>query len=180
MTSTSPSATPEAFKAALGTFASGVTVVTSRDEEGRPWGMTATAFSSVSADPATVLICVNNRTRTHELTVATGRFGVNILSASGLEISNFCANPGGDKFLADEWLHEGVWHAPALQASLSFLDCRVDQQVDAGTHSVFFGAVEHATSNELGAAGEQPEPEPLVYWRGGYRCVAELQKAAAR
>lgn len=177
---TSPHATPASFKVALGRFASGVTVVTGTDPQHRPWGMTATAFSSVSADPPTVLICVNRSTRTHDLAAETGHFGVNILGASGLDVSNFCARPGSDKYLDGDWLLDGPWTSPGLRHALAFLDCRVEQRVEAGTHSVFIGSVENIVVPDDPTDDTARTGDPLVYWCGGYRTINDLETADAR
>ena len=154
------------FRAALGSFAAGVNVITLREADGAPLGMTATAFSSVSTDPLLVLICVNRANRSYERIAETGRFGVNILGTAAREISDHCARPGSDKTLADEWLVERPeWHAPALAKALAFLDCEVEQDVAAGTHAVLIARV-----RGIGAAeDERSGLAPLVHFRGAYR-----------
>ncbi|MER5185311.1 flavin reductase family protein [Streptomyces sp. NPDC002896] len=160
------------FKAALGSFAAGVNVITLRDDEGRPLGMTATAFSSVSADPLLVLVCMNRSTRSYEQVAATGRFGVNILAAAAREVSDHCSRPGSDKYLAPEWLAEhSEWHAPALAGALAYLDCETERDVTAGTHAVLIARV-----RAIGLDTAAPlEKEPLLHFRGGYR---QLQRTA--
>ncbi len=86
----------DAFKAAVGSFASGVAVLTVRSREGRSVGMTATAFSSVSTDPLLVLVCVNREARTRNDILSGGSFGVNLLAAGMEEHSRYCASPGAD------------------------------------------------------------------------------------
>jgi flavin reductase (DIM6/NTAB) family NADH-FMN oxidoreductase RutF len=152
------------FRAALGKFASSVNVITMWDDDGAPLGMTATAFSSVSADPMLVLICINRNTRTYEHIVRSGRFGVNILGSVAQDISDYCARSGADKSLDRAWLtSEDDWHSPALSGALAYLDCKVDRDIHAGTHAVLIGAV--------GGIGLSPaeEHEPLLYFKGKYR-----------
>lgn len=156
---------PGGFKAALGSLAVSVTVITLRDGEGRPLGMTATAFSSVSVDPLLILVCVNRSTRTYDHIAASGRFGVNVLGSVAREISDHCARPGADKVLRPDWLvARADWHSPALAGALAFLDCEVERDIHAGTHAVLIGRV-HGIG--LSTAGTQHEP--LLHFRGAYR-----------
>src|SRR5207247_2675913 len=70
---------PDAFRRALGHFATGVTVVTTCDSDGRPTGLTASAFSSVSLDPPLVLVCVDHKAQSYPALLERGRFAVNVL-----------------------------------------------------------------------------------------------------
>lgn len=152
------------FREALASFASGVTIVTFRDELDRPCGMTASSFSSVSMDPLLVLVCLNRSARTYDDVLSRERFGINILSADCVEISNQCARPGEDKQLLPEWLEDPVdGRSPALKDSLAYLDCEVHTEVPAGTHSIIVGRV-----LAIGVL-EGQEGKPLLYYRGGYR-----------
>ena len=87
--------TPTEFRSALGSFATGVTVITV-DSEGEVHGMTANAFSSVSLDPPLVLVCVDHRARTHAHLHARKRFGVNVLAQDQRIISEYYARPAQD------------------------------------------------------------------------------------
>lgn len=163
------------FKAALSCFASGVTVITFWDAEGRPYGMTANAFSSVSMDPFLVLICLNRSTRTYSDVSLRGRFGVNILDRSAVYVSQYCARPGEDKCLREEWMHsdEDSERPPALTGAIAYLDCALRTEIEAGTHSVVLG--------EVGAVGlaERLDSRPLVYFRGAYRELKTTELAHA-
>lgn len=180
MSLTSAETGPASFKAALGSLAASVNVITLWDAGGRPLGMTATAFSSVSVDPLLVLVCINRATRTYDQVSAGERFGVNILGTDAREISDYCGRPGGDKVLEAGWLagaglrDGGAWNSPALSGALAFLDCRVDQQVQAGTHAVIIGAVEG-----IGLADPGPHSQPLLHFRGRYRQLDRVRQAAA-
>lgn len=137
MSLTCVEASPSSFRAALGSVAASVNVITMWDEGHRPCGMTATAFASVSADPLLVLVCINRATRTYDHVAAAGRFGVNVLGSAAHEISDYCSRPGSDKLLDEDWLADtGTWHCPALSGALAFLDCQIDQEVQAATESV--------------------------------------------
>lgn len=155
----------DTFRAALGTFASSVNVITMWDGDGKPLGMTATAFSSVSADPLLVLVCVNRSTRTYRQIVERDRFGINILGSVARDISDYCARAGADKYLNESWLSGAAeWKSPALAGALAFLDCRIEQNIEAGTHAVLIGAVEG-----IGLSPSAREREPLLYFQGAYR-----------
>jgi len=163
----------ESFKAAMASFASGVTVVTVHDPTGRPTGMTASAFSSVSVDPLLILVCLNRESRTYREVRAGRRFGINILNSSAEHISSHCARPGADKMLPEEWLSDEAapGSPPALAEALAYLDCALVSEMPAGTHSVMLGRV--------GAIGLAGDGEPLVYFRGTYRDLRETEPAPA-
>lgn len=150
------------FKRAMSRFASGVNVLTVRDEGHHPYGMTLSAFCSVSLEPLLVLVCVNRRTRTHDLVLRHGRFGVSVLSGSAIDVSLYCAEPGADKHLPDEWLHDiPQSRTPVLRDCLVHADCAVYATQRAGTHTIVVGSVEHIS---FGIEGD-----PLLYYRGTYR-----------
>ncbi len=156
---------PTGFKAALGSLAASVNVITMWEAGDRPLGMTATAFASVSVDPLLILVCVNRSARTYEHIAATGRFGVNTLGSAAREISDHCARPGSDKRLRGEWLaRDPGWRTPALSGALAYLDCETEQDVAAGTHAVLIGRV-----RGIGLDAAAPHHEPLVHFRGAYR-----------
>lgn len=158
------------FREALASFASGVTIVTFRDELDRPCGMTASSFSSVSIDPLLVLVCLNRSARTYDDVLARGRFGINILSSDCVEISDLCARPGEDKLLRDGWLEDPVdGRSPVLRDSLAYLDCEVHTEVGAGTHSIIVGRV-----LAIGVS-DTHEDNPLLYYRGSYRELAATE-----
>jgi 4-nitrophenol 2-monooxygenase / 4-nitrocatechol 4-monooxygenase, reductase component len=147
----------EAFRAVIGRFASGVTVVTTRQGDSLQ-GTTASAVSSVSLDPALVLICMNQRSLTGQTIAATGRFAINILGEEQRALALQFAVREGDKFNGLEWRH-GEGGMPLLEAAIATLECRVVNQLSAGTHYVFIGAVVQAANRE-GA--------PLAYYRGQF------------
>lgn len=158
----------QGFRQALAGFASTVNVITMHDDLGNPIGMTATAFSSVSAEPPLILVCINRSNRSFEHVSRDGRFGVNMLTAQAREVSEFCARGGADKTLPAAWLDDApVWGSPALRGSLVFLDCEIEQEIHAGTHAILIGAVR-------GIGLSDGPSEPLVYFQGKYRPLHEL------
>lgn len=167
-------ASPDSFRAALGSFATSVNVITTRDDEGRPCGMTATAFSSVSVDPLLVLVCVNRTTRTYEYIAAGHKFAVNILGSQAREISDYCSRPGADKGLDPSWLATNDrWQSPSLSGALVVLDCELEQDISAGTHAVLIGQV-----LGIGMNRNYEDNEPLLHFRGAYRQMRMNAKTA--
>lgn len=155
----------DGFRSALSAFASSVNVISMWDDDNKPLGMTATAFSSVSADPALVLVCVNRSTRTFEHITKRRKFGINILGSVARDISDYCSRSGADKYLNEAWLSQNPdWQSPALSGSMAFLDCEIEQEIHAGTHVVLIGAVKAIGLNE-----HPQEGDPLIYFSGGYR-----------
>lgn len=153
------------FKQALGSWASGVTIVTTQSG-GKYGGMTASAFSSVSAEPPLVLVCINRRAATCEEVRESGIFAVNILREGQDALSNKFATPQ-DKASRFEGVAVaiGATGAPLLADSMVSLDCRVEQAIEAGSHTVFIGLVEEVVLRE---------GNPLLYYRGAYRGVTGL------
>lgn len=155
--------TPESMKQALRRLATGVTVVTFRDERGEPSGMTANAVCSVSLEPPQVLACLNRASRSFMAIQAAGRFGVSILNEGQRVIAEFCARPGADKRLDARWIDRRLpAEAPsAIAGALSHLDCTLAASFEAGTHAIVVGRVERILLGD--------DVEPLAYFKGAYR-----------
>jgi flavin reductase (DIM6/NTAB) family NADH-FMN oxidoreductase RutF len=151
------------FRAALSRFASGVTVVTTKDATGKTFGITVSAFCSVSLEPPLVLICIEKTTGSHHAFEQSGRFTVNILTEEQGPISEHFATLIEDKFASvDHAVDEhGV---PLLPSSLATLQCSLFKTLNGGDHSIFLGLVEHVIVRDAG---------PLVYFKSGYRRVAD-------
>jgi flavin reductase (DIM6/NTAB) family NADH-FMN oxidoreductase RutF len=154
------------FKQVMRRWASTVTIVTTRSGD-NIHGLTATAFSSLSVSPPTVLVCVNRATRTHELIEESGIFCVNFLASDLKELSDKFAGrlPGEERFAGVEHAAE-VTGAPVLARALAFLDCRVAQVFAATDHTIFTGKVE-----SVGV--KRPEDSPLLYFHGRYHKLGD-------
>jgi flavin reductase (DIM6/NTAB) family NADH-FMN oxidoreductase RutF len=152
------------FRRLLGRFAAGVTIITTTGRDGKPYGLTATAFSSVSLSPPLVLVCVDKRSESHPHLEASGVYGVNFLAEGQVELSNRFAKSGGEKFQGLA-LEPSVLGVPLLAGVLAQLECRVTTSVDAGDHTIFIGNVE---------SGRADGGEPLLYFSGAYRSLAAL------
>ncbi len=152
-------ASTEDFRAAMRRFATGVAIVTTA-HGGRVHGFTANAFASVSAEPPTVLICVNRSGSAHPLIASSQRFCVNVLALEQRELAHrFAGGEPRSRF-------EGVAHrigrsgSPILEGTLAYLDCETDEELTASTHTIFIGRVLDAGWRE-GA--------PLGYFDRAYR-----------
>ncbi len=146
------------FKLAMSHFASGVTVVTT-EHEGKPYGMTVAAFSSLSLHPPLVLICIEKTVKTHDAIAGAGKFGVSILNSKQADVSNRFASRAEDKFAGME-IVKGELDLPLIAGAITRLSCRVSSKLEGGDHTIFVGEIVGATTEE---------GEPLVYYRGGYR-----------
>lgn len=147
------------FRHALGRFASGVTVITSKDAEGNLHGITVSAFCSVSLEPPLILICIDKNTGSHHALTETDSFVVNILREDQQHISDRFASFLHSKFETLEY-HAGIDDLPVLEDALANLECRLVNSHPNGDHTIFVGQIEHATVHD---------GEPLVYWHGNYR-----------
>jgi flavin reductase (DIM6/NTAB) family NADH-FMN oxidoreductase RutF len=159
------SVTQEQFRKAMGSFATGVTVITV-DFEGEVQGMTANAFTSVSLDPLLVLVCVDHKAKTHAQLHTRKRFGVNVLSEGQRAISEYYAlaerthdraeQEAGARF--DRTQHG----TPVLRGALAYLECRLHSVQDAGDHTIFIAEVEDMVVKE---------GDPLLYFQVEYRKI---------
>ncbi len=149
------------FKQAMQLWASGVTVITTYSEKYGLQGMTVSAFSSVSAESALILCCVNDAADTILGIDDSQSFAVNVLTTQQQETSNQFA--GGcsheERFSKNTWC-TAVTGAPLLNESLMSLDCKLVEKVRAGSHWIFIGEVQ---------ASELRHGEPLLYYRANYR-----------
>jgi flavin reductase (DIM6/NTAB) family NADH-FMN oxidoreductase RutF len=167
-------ADPPAFRTAMRRCVSAVTVLTT-EHDGRPWGMTVSAFTPVCTEPPTVLVCVRRDTRTATVLVPGARFGANLLSEDQLYLSRLCARPGTPKFvdryvLAAPELPAGVL-APVLRDSLTTFDCAVTDTRPVGSHLVVLGEVRAVL-----APAARP---PLLYGAGRYQRGTDIDETPA-
>jgi len=153
------------FRRALGCFATGITVIT-LDSDNEVHGMTANAFASVSLDPMLVLVCVDQRARTHAHLHAKKRFGVNILAENQRPISEYYARPARTHDRAAEEAEarfDRTAHGtPVLCGALAYLECRLHSAQDAGDHTIFIAEVEEVVVRD-GA--------PLLFFSSQYRKI---------
>ncbi len=146
------------FRTAMGNFATGVTVITTNDDEGQPHSMTANSFTSVCLDPPVLLVCIAHGTNTYGYMERTGKFGVNILSQEQQELGALFAKKPEDR---DEGVNynysEGEAGVPILEGSMAFFGCEVMGSHVYGDHTIYMGAVKEMRQSESG--------EPLMFFR---------------
>ena len=151
-----------ALRDALGMFATGVTIITTTDEQNgnRPVGMTANSFSSVSLDPPLVLWNLGDHADCGDVFSQTSHFAVHILRAEQQEISTQFAMKGGNKFDGVEWA-SGVCGSPVLGDFAACFECRTEAVYPGGDHKIIVGRVEKFSNNGC--------DDPLLFFRGQYR-----------
>ena len=149
---------PRDFRNALGTFATGVTIITAAGTDGKPYGLTCNSFASVSLNPPLVLWSLVLYSSSLSIFQNTGHFAVNVLGASQQALANKFAKSSEDKFAGVEWA-PGVGNAPVLKDSVANFQCRAVNRYYGGDHVIFLGAVEAYSYNRS---------EPLLFARGGY------------
>ncbi len=150
--------TKRALRDAFGNFATGVTVVTTRQPDGKPRGFTANSFSSVSLDPPLLLVCVGKAAHSCDTFAQADHFAVNILADDQKEISGLFASQSAEKFDVAPW-HADAHDMPLITGAVASFSCSQYNLVDAGDHLVLIGRVlDFETSGGM----------PLGYFRGAY------------
>jgi 3-hydroxy-9,10-secoandrosta-1,3,5(10)-triene-9,17-dione monooxygenase reductase component len=150
---------PAHFRKAMGSFAAGVTVVTTC-HEGRLVGTTVSAFSAVSLEPPLVMVCLKRDSRTLAAVGLAGVFCVNILSAEQGDLAHRFARGGADDRFALTVVEAGVCGAPVLAGCSAAVECELHAVHDGGDHEILVGRVLRVVVDEAKA--------PLVYVRGGF------------
>src|ERR1043166_779383 len=150
------------LRTVMGCFATGVTVITTRDQGGRPYGLTANAVTSLSLEPPLLLICVDRKAETFPHFFDSKIFVLNILGAEQEEISRRFAKTGGDKFAGVAY-RIGHLDTPILEGTLGHVECRIIETLEGGDHVIHIGEVQHAAA---------PAGRPLIFFRGKYRHLA--------
>ena len=158
----------DSFKSGMRRFASGVALITSADN-GNCAGLIATAISSVSTSPPTLLVCVNKNASAHDVIDRSGLFGVNLLRADDLELVDVFSKSTrrAERFTSGEW-RTLVTGAPMLASALACFDCQVVQRLAYETHTIFLGEVMQVKIAEQ-------DVDPLLYMDSTFR---RLEKAA--
>ena len=152
-----------AFRAVLGRFATGVTVVTAVDRRSRDVGMTVSALASVSLEPPLVLICIDHEASIYNALSKATHFIANILSEGQEALARRFAERGANRFDGIGY-ERGQNGAAVLLETLGYVECEVVARHESGDHDIIVGEVEVAVSNE---------GKPLLYYRGGY---AQLER----
>ena len=158
------------FRATLGLFATGVTVVGARAGD-LVHGMTANAFTSVSLDPLLVLVCVQRSAVMHKVVDAAGAFAVSVLSAGQQRLARWFSDSSRPEGIAQfdgiDWRPGAFTGAPVLGGTLARLECRVERAYEGGDHDIFLARV--IALDRAGDTGDGP----LVWFGGSYRQLGE-------
>ncbi len=147
-----------AFREALGSFATGVTIATTLDDQDRPVGVTASSFNSVSLDPPLVLWSLAKNSQSRDAFCDSGHFAVHVLAASQEALSNRFARTGADKFGGVEW-SAGKLGSPVFTEHAALFECATRHQYDGGDHIIMVGEV---------VDFEARDEAPLLFHGGRY------------
>lgn len=153
----------------LGRFFTGVTIVTTIDEEGNLWGVTANSFTSVSLDPPLVLWNQAITSTSHPAFRKATRFAINILAEDQIEVSQRFARSGPDKFSGLSFTF-GLGGVPLIEGCCAVLECNKFATHAGGDHAIFIGQVERVTSNS--------DLSPLIFGDGKYMSTLPLEMAS--
>ena len=151
--------TPEDFRAALGQFATGVTIVTTLDAQGRKVGLTANSFNSVSLSPPLVLWSLSKQSGSMPALKASGAYAINVLAADQRVLAERFARKGIDRFEGVGW-RPGFSGVPLINGAVASFECKHRSHHDEGDHLIFVGEVTHC-QRRLGAV-------PLVFHGGRF------------
>lgn len=168
-----PAVDVSVFRKAMGSFPTGVTVVTVACDDGDMHGMTVNSFSSVSLDPMLVLVCLSETSRGVGLIERAEAFVVNVLSAGQQDISRWFANrdrPAGSAMFDGVPFEPGATGCPVLAGATASFDCRVRQSHRAGDHLIVLG--------EVVALVHRPQLEPLTFHAGTYKSLEHESRPA--
>jgi flavin reductase (DIM6/NTAB) family NADH-FMN oxidoreductase RutF len=155
--------TTDALRAALGRFATGVTVITCRSAEGGLVGLTANSFNSVSLDPPLVLWSLSKRARSLRAFREATHFGVNVLAWDQVEVAQRFASAIADRF-AGLPFHEGEGGVPLLDGCVARFVCVTHHQYEGGDHVIFVGRVHSCIAEDKPA---------LIYYGSRYAMTAD-------
>jgi flavin reductase (DIM6/NTAB) family NADH-FMN oxidoreductase RutF len=158
----------DSFKSGMRKFASGVALVTSAANGDRA-GLIATAVSSVSTSPPTLLVCINKSASAHDVIDRSGTFGVNLLSAGDLTLVDIFSKSvrRAERFTSGDW-RTLITGAPILASALASFDCQVVQRLAYASHTIFLGEVMQVDFTEQ-------DIDPLLYMNSAFR---RLERAA--
>ncbi len=159
---------PLRFRRALGTFVTGVTVITTLEADGTPRGFTANSFTSVSLDPPLILVCIAKTSSSCAVFSQSAHFAVNILSDDQRTVSATFASRNADRFSKADW-SPAASGVPLISGSVSWFDCARHDLIEAGDHVILIGRV---------TAFADSAACPLAYARGDFLDLDMDQKAA--
>lgn len=130
------------FRDAMSQFASGVTLVTTRDDDGRPFGFTASSFASLSLHPPLVLVCMGDRATAYPVFMKAPRMAISILSQEQAHLARLFSTRGADRF-SDPAIIDSPLGLPVAAGALAQIDCAIENRLPGGDHAVLFGRPLH-------------------------------------
>jgi flavin reductase (DIM6/NTAB) family NADH-FMN oxidoreductase RutF len=150
----------QSFKLAMRRLAATVSIISTGGPQGARYGMTATAITSVSAEPPSLLVCINRNASIHDPLHEVGRFCINVLGAGH---EDHCFDFSG-RTMGESRFQRGSWQSrfgiPYLADAQATIFCDVDQKIGYGSHTIFIGRVTDCLVNG--------EPKPLIYVNGTF------------
>lgn len=159
---------PAEFRSALGRFATGVTVITTVDGEGRRYGVTANSYNSVSLDPPLVLWSLARSSRSFEAFHAAEAFAIHILSVHQEDLARRFASKDVDKF-AGLHVHDGYGGVPLFDECAAHFECVTENRFEGGDHVIFLGRV---------VSFERCDNDPLIFHDGRFGRVSNAENGA--
>jgi flavin reductase (DIM6/NTAB) family NADH-FMN oxidoreductase RutF len=154
---------PRELRNVFGAFATGVTVITTKDVMGKPFGLTANSYTSLSLDPPLVLVCVDKKVDCYTCFEQSKVFVVNILSEGQDQLSTRFATKGIEKFEGVA-VRQGTLGVPLLEGAVAHIECTLVSAYEGGDHTIYVGEVQAAS-----AAGDRP----LLFFKGKYKRLPE-------
>jgi flavin reductase (DIM6/NTAB) family NADH-FMN oxidoreductase RutF len=160
---TTPAVDPARYREVIGSFATGVAIVTAHGDDG-PAGLTTNAVSSLSLDPLLLLVCFDNGSRTLPVVAQAKRFAVNVLRAGQEDTARLFASKAVAEEKFDAVTHTVAHGVPVLDDALAWIACDLESLTPAGDHTIGIGRVTHLSADDgAGAAND-----PLLFFRGGF------------
>ena len=150
----------------MGHFATGVTIITTTDKEGNPYGLTANAFTSLSLHPPLVLVCIDRNVQCYPRFEESGVFAVNFLGEGQEGMSRRFATKGIEKFAGLKW-RRGESGVALLEEAMGHVECRILRGYEGGDHTIYVGEVLQAA-----ASGDRP----LIFFKGKYHTLPGNEK----
>ena len=156
---------PSEFRAASGFWTTGVSIITTTDLSGRPFGLTMNSVTSLSLKPAMFLVCVDLNSDTMQPMLDRSAFCINVLTDQQQELSNRFARKGDNKFESVDWKMD-VTETPVINRSFLSLGCHIRDVYNGGDHKIICGEVAAIHHND------NPNAKPLIYYKGKYATLA--------
>ncbi|MGJ9457846.1 flavin reductase family protein [Oceanobacillus sp. CF4.6] len=150
------------FRNLVGNFGTGVTIITTKNNEGKPIGFTANSFASLSLDPQLILFSIDKGSSNYEEFMNAECFSINILAEDQIDLCKQFATKGIERF-AGVGYYECATGCPILPDTLAYIDCKITELVDGGDHTIIIGEVMSGNVNS--------SKQPLIFFQGQYKSL---------